>query len=427
MEVPAAGSIDARRPETMSGAQPVPAWGEAADLAPLLTARNDPEEWGHLLSILGTRGDALQAFYASLRDVNADARAGYARMLHSVGRNIFPLIIATDYEPETPGQSHGIGRPAGTRIGYGTGSGIGSTFTLYLEDGSVRRIAPCPPQYEMYKALSHMPLGLGTIISPFFASPRSGGWQGQLAAFRGTVATALAEAAAAPIPADMRDHAVAMLSATTAFIDATLSANVADAEAYTAYCRSMLPLVQVSMANAARLQVEAALPPLRKWREELGPKLWRNLYVVVPTVWTVSGRNARQAIFEQLMDADRIRTHLIKAEGASTIDDARTTLGRVVGDRVIGHMVFGTHTPDARNLMCALSTPRDIIASACDDAIETYNKRQGIPLTSPVAGAAGGHPRDLPHGHVSVRSAAAESGCPFAAMASATAAAATVN
>lgn len=148
----------------------------------------------------------------------------------------------------------------------------------------------------------------------------------------------------------------------------------------------------------------AALPELRKWKEELGPALWREVHVLIPTVWPVSEINPRQQVLAQLMDPDRVRTHIIKAEGAHSVEEARTTLGRVVGDRTLAALVFSDRTPDERGMVCALSTPRDFLSSACEDAIALHEAIQAqkggvsVPAGSPVAtvaaaaaaGAAGG-------------------------------------
>ena len=123
------------------------------------------------------------------------------------------------------------------------------------------------------------------------------------------------------------------------------------------------------MFNAARLQVHAAIPELLKWKQRLGEK-WRDLYVLIPTVWPVAGRNPRQQIFEKIMDQERIKTHIIMVEGAKDKDDALTTLGRIVADRTIAHLVFGTRTPAARSMLCALSTRRDIVSDACEVALK---------------------------------------------------------
>jgi hypothetical protein len=73
----------------------------------------------------------------------------------------------------------------------------------------------------------------------------------------------------------------------------------------------------------------------------LGQDAWRDLYVVIPTVWAVEVENPRKEMFKQLMDPERVDTHLITSEYPRNHSDARTLLGRVVGDRAIGRFVFG--------------------------------------------------------------------------------------
>ena len=48
--------------------------------------------------------------------MNNEGRGLYAKFIENVGRNIYPLIVATDHEPEF-------------------GGGVGSSFTLFLADG----------------------------------------------------------------------------------------------------------------------------------------------------------------------------------------------------------------------------------------------------------------------------------------------------
>jgi guanine deaminase len=114
-----AGDIDARRPEVLVDGKPVPAWGRPEELAPILAAPH--VDFARLLEVVSIRGDTVQAYYAALTDVHLTMRDAYAKMIHAVGRNIYPLIVASDYEP-----------------GF---AGVGSTFTLFLADGTSKRIA----------------------------------------------------------------------------------------------------------------------------------------------------------------------------------------------------------------------------------------------------------------------------------------------
>ena len=51
-------------------------------------------------------------------------------------------------------------------------------------------------------------------------------------------------------------------------------------------------------------------------------------------------------MMRQLMDEDRIDTHIITSEYPRTQAEARTLLGRVVADRAIGRFVFGIKDKD---------------------------------------------------------------------------------
>lgn len=52
-----------------------------------------------MIEILAHKGDQRGAFYAAMRALNTASRDSYAAMITAVGRNIYPLIVATDYEP----------------------------------------------------------------------------------------------------------------------------------------------------------------------------------------------------------------------------------------------------------------------------------------------------------------------------------------
>lgn len=54
----------------------------------------------------------------SLRDANWEMRKNYAKMIEDVGKNIFPLIVVTDAEPDY--------------------KGVGGVFKVYLRDGSMK-------------------------------------------------------------------------------------------------------------------------------------------------------------------------------------------------------------------------------------------------------------------------------------------------
>ena len=109
------------------------------------------------------------------------------------------------------------------------------------------------------------------------------------------------------------------------------------------------------MKAATKAQADACIRQIVEWKDMMGPREWRELYVVIPTVWAVGEETPRQTMFSQLMDEDRVDTHIITTEAPRDHSEARTLLGRVVGDRAIGRFVFGDETKEQKIKTMGLS------------------------------------------------------------------------
>ena len=90
------------------------------------------------------------------------------------------------------------------------------------------------------------------------------------------------------------------------------------------------------MRLATKEQADANVQALIKWKNQLGPKLWHDVYVIIPTVWAVNLASPRLEIFRNILDKDRVETHIICSEYPRNVDEARTLLGKIVSDRMIG-------------------------------------------------------------------------------------------
>jgi hypothetical protein len=310
------------------------------------------KQTSQMIDCAAHRGDQDGNARASVRDIHNLMKEDYEVMIHTVGnKNIFPLIVAADIE-------EGL-------------EGVGSSFTLYRRDGSSKRINVVSKDYEFYKALSHMPLGLFTIISAYFNAPKSINWVGKLQVYRQKVDDALyaLDKTTEAFDQDLKDHAIKMLTLVKNFINDRIEAKEVPRESFEAFSADIYPYVYKGLKAAAKMQAEANLPALRELKNELGPKEWREVYVVIPTVWPVSGVNPRQQILAQLMDKDRIDTHIILTENAFTKEAAKSCVGRVVADRAMAQLFFGVKVEERRALNFALSSKRDLISDASELAI----------------------------------------------------------
>ena len=86
--------------------------------------------------------------YKAMRSMDWFRKNNYQNFIRNVGHNIYPLIIASDFEPGK--------------------EGVGTTYYLYRRDLPVETVTPTSVMYEMGKILSHMPMGVFTLISPYF-------------------------------------------------------------------------------------------------------------------------------------------------------------------------------------------------------------------------------------------------------------------
>ena len=95
-------------------------------------------------------------FHQSTRALNYFIRNEYANTIHKVGRNVFPLIIAIENETNN--------------------TGVGGTYILFTEDGKVEYIRPVSHEYEFLKTISHIPLGIFSIIGPYLKRKDNTSW-----------------------------------------------------------------------------------------------------------------------------------------------------------------------------------------------------------------------------------------------------------
>ena len=374
-----------------------------------------------LITQMSFRGNHHNEILHAARDANSTIRFHYKDFIHQVGRNVFPLIIASDHEVD----------------GY---SGVGSTLTLYRDDGSIETRSPClGSYYELYKTASHFFMALAVEIGPFMsndsvvctttattaaaAAAACGGdligdqvnhsndannissspsseaeadhqdipqpWESSMTELvtkaqilrQSLLKTTAMESnnnctnhqedsstnSTLPPPAAMRETIMSMLNSIIAYCQRSLSKKQLNLSQWTNLNQANFPLIKRCMAEATSLQANLCIRQILHWKDNvLTPQEWRELYVVIPTVWAVDRDNPRKEMFKRLMHPDRVETHLITSEWPRDHGEVRTLLGRIVGDRAIGRFVFGDDTEEQRVKTMGLSSGVDVVL---DDAL----------------------------------------------------------
>lgn len=325
-------------------------WGEEnrQELEQLLHQCEDEKT---LIKNVAFRGDKLTEYRTSLRELNLETRSNYAEMITGVGNNLYPLIIVYDVH-------------ADQKL-----SGIGSEYTLYLRNGSIKSIEPAPVEYETNKDLAHVPMGIFSIISQYFLTD-STNWKPKLLHYQESLKYSLRSLQQNELTNYTRlctenleqNSQERMLQMAISFVDQCFAQNAATLENFKTFAQEYLPFTKKALKCAVEAQSKAAMPLLKVWKQELGSE-WDDLHVVIPVIWPVARINPRQLLFEKLMNPEKIKTHIIKAENINSYQDIRSLLGRIVADRTMSHFVFGHGSNKSIDMHMALSTRRDLTAT----------------------------------------------------------------
>ena len=328
-------------------------------------------------------------------------RENYTGFIKNVGRNIYPLIIASDFEP-----------------GF---EGVGSSFTLYLRDGSQHKIAPTfTSNYEIYKALSHAALAMFILLTPHLDNPKNIMWRGKISELKNHLEIFKDAVHGSTKEQDLKDQLLNLANIYTDYIAKILHEGTFKLEEFLGFTAEAFAIIRNNMAQATLAQARAILPAMIKWKKLLGPEEWSKVYVMIPTVWPVALNSPRLQLFERLLDQDKIHTHIITSEYPRNFEEARDVVGRVVGDRTVGRYVFGTADTKAKMKVLALSSRTDVVADDFEinlqravDELDSEDQKlvhKGrVPAGGPIPSACPMHQvSNPPKSHQ-----AASAGCPY--------------
>jgi len=293
--------------------------------------------------------------YEAMRNMDWFRKNNYQNFIRNVGNNIFPVIIASDYESGK--------------------EGVGSTYYLYRKDRPVETTTPSSVMYEMEKILSHMPMGVFILISPYFdnVANRPKGWDEPLIEYKKYVENIKKRLEKSDMSQATTIRAIKMLDLVSNYLRDCVENGAGDAKSYRAFAHSIIPYVAEAMKTAVELQMQAGLSALSQWKQELGPQEWDKLHVLIPVVWPVAKGNPRRQLFEHLMTPERAKTNIFEVHARSH-DEARTTLGRIKGDSVMASLTFDMDTHFGRMSYLRLSSPTDLVQGVTREELKKYPK-----------------------------------------------------
>mmetsp|Transcript_27936 Transcript_27936/g.47490 ORF Transcript_27936/g.47490 Transcript_27936/m.47490 type:complete len:511 (-) Transcript_27936:304-1836(-) len=385
-------------------------------------------EKSELASQIAYRGDRLKELKCAARSTNNLIRSHYADFIHEVGRNLYPLIVFTDHEVDGPsgvGSTLTLYRSDGSQTKVSPA--LQTNYELYktcghlllglsvevgpylvnpsfcsvggdgvdVRDGSVKemdselalnsnKVAELAEDVPWKASLTEY---LQKVLIFKQALMRASEVKG-VTESNGELTSQVEEGndklkpsnGLSLPPLDMQGTMLAIQISIIDFCRSCLSMGRIDLQKYEQLNHENFPRIKKCMQAAAKAQADACVRQLIKWKDMMGPQEWRDLYVVIPTVWAVSAENPRKTMMRQIMDEDRIDSHIIVSEHPRTHGEARTLLGRVVSDRSIGRFVFGDETKEQRIKTMGLSSEVDVVQDDALPAIWDALESNGCPV-----------------------------------------------
>lgn len=283
---------------------------------------------------------------ALIQAVDTTMRTAYDAHIARVGQNIYPMI-------------------------YVDFTVVGGRYTLVESADKIHVRQPDLRAYAQLKAVAHTPLGIFLMIGEYAAYPGNGQWIPPLEAYRDQLVKsqyqiAHVNTALLPFP---KNACIDILDKSLAFINGILSRRTFTLEEFRTYNASIIDAVQLCMQHSGRDQVNGMSAVVQEFKSILGSR-WDDVYVVISAIWTLTRENIHELIFQKEMSAEHQETHIIVSEAVPTLDAARTLLGRIVGDRVIGEYVFGRNgAAEQKENLYSISSSRDLLSRVAHSAL----------------------------------------------------------
>lgn len=262
----------------------------------------------------------------------------------------------------------------------------GGTYWLVEDNTVVEEVTPIDPIFQLAKSVAHIPLGTFSILAPFLSpelpehhviagdidandlkvvaseGPTSGAWIEPILAWQRTVHATRDALRYAGLPEDLRRASTRICYAASEFIDVATQSGRFSMKQFEDFTGAIFGDISTNMYWAAKVQIEAVAELMTRWKARLGSQ-WRDVYVLVYSMWTTSVLNQNTIIIRHFLDPDRVNSHLLdiiadQLPVTDPVSVASENLARIVQDNLAGEMVF----PTSQTTADALEGKEDLLA-----------------------------------------------------------------
>ena len=287
------------------------------------------------INLIAYQSDLSFDAVSNLNELNSLMQQNYNGFIQSLSQHIYPIIVVTPFT-------------------LGTSSGTGSQFILYLPHGASESFIPFPLAFYELKAVAHIPVGIFSLVAPYFNSPNDTQWIDPLMKYRLAILKALGSIDHTTLSAETKSKTKKAIQLSIDFIDQSIRAKRMSADDFKQFGAQFTPYAYYSLYEAMAAYELAIVEGLTRWKKKLGPE-WHNVYAVVMALEITLKNNPNALALESLMDPDQVKSHIFVTAQAKTINEALLLLTRELAAPIMGSLIFDPSNKENRELLKTLS------------------------------------------------------------------------
>jgi len=209
-----------------------------------------------------------------------------------------------------------------------------------IRNGTTQREVYLPARYRDLKALSHMALGLYSLLQPHAGQHDFATWRADLAAYRARVAEATPLIDDLGLHWDDAKRVRVMYRSSLAFMDRVLADGSVSSESLRAYADEVGPSLLGNLYDASDAELKSLDALVARWRGEMGTAEWARLYVVVLGPARPRERLPPYEYFARVLGPQAAETRLIRADNVTDVAGGLDLLATTVNDRKLAADFF---------------------------------------------------------------------------------------
>ncbi|QDT25639.1 hypothetical protein Enr10x_09360 [Gimesia panareensis] len=219
------------------------------------------------------------------------------------------------------------------------------------------------PRYDTVKVFAHMPVAIYLMLGPPGAGALDTQRLQQLAEYHGQMDRVEKQLDHIGLEGEQLKRQKQLLAGSKQFLEHVIQQQRCSTEELYAFTRSMLPMIQANIAEAAASQLDAMHRQVTAWKKEMTPEEWQKLRVSVKGAVLAREGNLAMQYFERLLNLEGPGMRLIYMERYVPPTPMQTLLATRSVDRGISIAFFDN--PDRMF--------RDVLVDAAAEHIKQMN------------------------------------------------------